>query len=183
VAIRVRGTIEAVDAWINEYRNSTPWVPEIVEIPLGALVYLFDHAPAAGTLDVPGAESRVVGVWGRVGAAATPRDRARQSGFLPDPARWSAAGYDRGHFVAHSLGGGMDINIFPQARHVNRGTSPEGRRWRGIERRLAGRCNALIFVRPIYASPGWIPARVEVATVVDGEVELDCFDNSPAPSG
>jgi hypothetical protein len=168
-------------AWIRDYERSTPWSPEVVEFELGALTYLFDLAPAAGVPDVPEATARVVGVWGAVGRPAAVRDRSRQSGFLPDPARWSAAGYDRGHFVAHSLGGGMDVNFFPQARHLNRGWSSAGRRWRAIERRLAAHPGALVFVRPVYDSPGWAPAWIELATVIDGRCEVETFDNRPEP--
>lgn len=168
--------------WMRDYARVTAWTPDVVEIEYGTFVYLFDRAPATETPAVPRAEARVVGVWGASGAAPSPRDRSRQSGFLPHPARWSGAGYDRGHFIAHSLGGGMDINFFPQARHVNRGSSSAGRRWRAVERRLSAHPGALLFVRPIYSGPGWTPAFLEIAAVIEGRVYVETCDNTPDES-
>ena len=170
-------TREVVAQWLDRYRAGTCWSPEILEIPLGSLVYLFDEAPSRGVEGAETADARVVGVWGRPSSARGERDRARQRGFLPDAGRWSEAGFDRGHFVAHGLGGGMDVNFFPQAADLNRGRSPAGRRWRELERRAGRADGALILVRPVYDSPSWVPRWIDFGVVVGDELEIATFDN------
>jgi hypothetical protein len=165
--------------WSEQYAAMTPWTPDVVEIELGSLTYLFDLAPSQGDRD--GATDRVVGVWGRPTRPAGLRDTGRQRGFIPNPPGWSGAGYDRGHFVAHSLGGGMDINLFPQERQLNRGSSAAGRRWRALERRAARAENATLFVRPTYTDPTWTPTRLDFGIVIHGEVDAETFDNRTAP--
>ena len=41
---------------------------------------------------------------------------------------------DKGHFIAHAIGGGLDMNIFSQARDLNRGISEQGKVYRLMER-------------------------------------------------
>lgn len=161
------------ERWLAEYAEATPWPPQVDEIGLGELTYLFDSAPAMHGFD---GDDRVVGVWGRATPAPEPRDRSRQRGFLPFPDRWSRAGFDRGHFVAHGLGGGMDMNFFPQRADLNRGISAEGRRWRELEA-IALRHRALLFVRPLYDGPTWVPARLEFGVYADGRLAAEMFDN------
>ena len=94
---------ELVGPWLEGYDGMTPWVAQFMEIPQGPLTYLFDSTPTmsgAATSD-----DRVVAVWGRSGAMDVPREKGRQTGFIPVPASWSEAGRDRGHFVAHAAGG------------------------------------------------------------------------------
>jgi hypothetical protein len=116
--------------------------------------YLFDHAGAAG----PDAavEDRVVAVWGVSAPPPAPRDAARLQGFLRGV--WSRAfrGDDRGHFFAHTMGGGLDINLFPQSARLNRGGL-----WRRMENYAARHPGTFCFVRPIYDDPSWRPARLE----------------------
>jgi hypothetical protein len=68
----------------------------------------------------------------------------------------TSKGYDRGHFFAHQMGGGLDINLFPQTASVNR---------RGLWRRMESYCvrnpGTFCFIRPIYADATWRPARLE----------------------
>ena len=168
------------ERWCDQYQSTTSWFPEIVEITLDSLIYLFDLAPSHLGSDVAqAADDRVVGVWGRAAAPPASRDTSRQRGFVPNPPAWSGAGYDRGHFVAHSLGGGMDLNFFPQARGLNRGHTTEGRRWRAMERRAAQNAGTLLFVRPIYTDASWIPTWLEFGITVGATLEVETFDNRP----
>jgi hypothetical protein len=64
---------------------------------------------------------------------------------------------DTGYFIAHSLGGGMDINLFPQKRIVNRGYSPEGSLFRKMENYALRHPDTLVFSRPIYFDDSWYP--------------------------
>lgn len=73
------------------------------------------------------------------------RDASRIRGFPGSDER-----RDRGHFLAHASGGGLDINLFHQNALLNRGWSPEGRRYRQMEQYAARHEGTLFFSRPIY---------------------------------
>jgi DNA/RNA non-specific endonuclease len=125
-----------------------------------------------------GTESRVVAVWGlsRSEPAST-RDKARMAGFLRGV--WSDAyqGRDRGHFFAHTMGGGVDINLFPQLARVN-----QGGKWKMMEQYAAKHPGSFCFIRPFYARENWIPTRLEygIFQTAPGEVfkfRGDTFEN------
>ncbi len=102
-------------------------------------------------------EDRVVAVWGLSKAEpANTRDTSRMAGFLGGV--WSATypGRDRGHFFAHTMGGGTDINLFPQLASVNRGGE-----WRRMERYAAENPGTFCFIRPIYKGTSWTPSALE----------------------
>jgi hypothetical protein len=166
-----------VPVWLDAYEVMTPWPTEVLEIAQGDLTYLFD-APSLEERSAPDASDRVVAAWGRSCASGGTRDRARLGGFLPGSDRWSHAGRDRGHLVAHALGGGLDLNLIPQARDLNRGSSLRGRRWREMERRAAARTGTPLFVRPIYGSPSWEPDELEYGLLVDGRLSCERFANT-----
>ena len=160
--------------WCAEYSIATSWVPQILVIAVGQLSYAFDAAPALSGAD---GEDRVVGVWGTASRPRGDRDKTRMAGLIPVPRRWSGRQLDRGHFVAHAAGGGTDLNLFPQSRALNRGTSVEGKRWRALERAY-GREGTFLFVRPLYADETWVPSVLEAGYVgPDGSLHVDRFPN------
>jgi hypothetical protein len=168
-----------VQPWLRAYRAATPWRADVMEIPQGALTYLFDAAPTMDGLDV--GSDRVVAVWGRSRRSAGPRDRSRQAGFIPNPATWSQAGRDRGHFVAHAAGGGMDMNFFPQAAGLNRGTTRQGRVWKAMERYAIDHPGTPLFVRPVYDDGTWVPVCIDFGQLVDGRLRWERFSNRDSP--
>ena len=102
-------------------------------------------------------EDRVVAVWGLSRAEpANTRDTGRMAGFLGGVWSDTYSGRDRGHFFAHTMGGGTDINLFPQVASVNRGGE-----WRRMERYAAEHPGTFCFIRPIYSGPSWTPSRLE----------------------
>jgi hypothetical protein len=118
----------------------------------GAVSTMFDLQPKKS-----GADDRVVAVWGLSKAEpANTRDTSRMAGFLKGA--WSAAypGRDRGHFFAHTMGGGTDINLFPQLLSVNRGGE-----WRRMEQYAADNPGTFCFIRPIYKGSSWTPSELE----------------------
>jgi hypothetical protein len=167
-----------VDRWTAEYVAVTPWSPEIVEVELGTFVYLFDAAPTLSARDTRG-EDRTVVVWGCSSAPPAQRDRSRLAGFIPVPGSWSGRGRDRGHLVAHALGGGLDLNLVPQSSPLNRGPSEGGRRWRALERQAAASPGTPLFVRPIYADATWSPCEFEYGLVRGGGLHVERFQNRP----
>jgi hypothetical protein len=163
------------DAWSAAYARGTPWSPEILEVDVADLTYLFDAAPA---LSGAAGEDRVVGVFGRSARVSGRRDAARMAGFVPDPTRWSGRELDRGHFVAHAAGGGTDLNLFPQPAQLNRGRSEAGRRWRAMEREIAARDGRFLFVRPQYDDATWIPVELDAGFVTcEDDLVVERFPN------
>jgi len=126
--------------------------------------YMFDHTSGrSDSADITSGDSaertedRVVAVWGtsRHEPART-RDASRMKGFLGGA--WSRAygGSDRGHFFAHTMGGGLDINLFPQESKVNRGGL-----WRKMETYCALNPGTFCFIHPIYGDRTWRPRQLE----------------------
>jgi hypothetical protein len=153
------------DAWALEYSAGAELNPEdlVVVDPGNGFSYLFD---LAGTLrgESCSRAPRVVGVWGLSQPGATGRDHSRMRGH-PRPGR---SGDDRGHLVSCAAGGGYDINLVPMDAALNRGWSPEGSRFRALERKTAAAPGTLFFIRPVYQDGTDRPGRFE-AGVQDGE--------------
>jgi hypothetical protein len=137
--------------------------PSMVGTPGQLLTVTFPADDGSGafirTMFDLGTEDRVVAVWGlsRPEPAGT-RDKVRMAGFLGGV--WSATypGNDRGHFFAHTMGGGTDINLFPQLASVNRGGL-----WREMERYAAEHPGTLCCIRPVYGAAGWRPTELDYA--------------------
>ena len=166
-----------VDRWLTSYKRTTRWETQVLEIDQGELTFLFDAAPTLAPDADDEGEDRVVAVWGRSATPAVARDRGRLAGFLADRRLWSLRSRDRGHLVAHSAGGGADLNLFPQALALNRGLNEEGRRWRRLERLVAREPGTPLFVRPLYSSRTWTPAALEYGALVGGTLRLERFTN------
>jgi hypothetical protein len=164
-----------VPGWLEDYEAGTPWPAEVLEIEQGPLTYLFDGTPSMSGAD--NGDDRVVAVWGQSAPAGATRDKGRQAGFIPVPERWSHVGMDRGHFVAHAAGGGMDMNFFPQARGLNRGTSERGKVWKAMERLAIERPGTSLFVRPLYDDGSWVPALIDYGVMVETGLWEERFEN------
>jgi hypothetical protein len=120
-----------------------------------------------------------VAAWTCAHPAPAPRDRSRQAHF-PLPPALAQAGYERGHLIAHATGGGLDANVFAQARHVNQGWSPNGRHYRQLERLAAAHPGCLVFHRLVYGDGTDIPDLSELTVIVDGQTHRGLFDNRPS---
>jgi hypothetical protein len=68
--------------------------------------------------------------------------------------------YDRGHFMSHRQGGGLDINLFPQRADINQGRGKLGELYRRMEKACVAE-QVFGFSRPIYDDDSWVPARLE----------------------
>ncbi|MEJ0024969.1 MAG: hypothetical protein WDN01_02980 [Rhizomicrobium sp.] len=148
--------------WQADYEAQAPATSNLLTITFGGrrpgepfCRYLFDQASASSGTSL--VEDRVVAAWGisrHVPAAS--RNRSRMHGFLRSV--WSTVypGADRGHFLAHTLGGGLDINLFPQSKRVNRSGL-----WRQMETYCSRNPGTFYFVRPLYQNGSWIPSELE----------------------
>lgn len=87
---------------------------------------------------------------------------------------------DKGHFLGHASGGVLDINLFPHRRDLNRGWSPEGKRFRRMERFVAEHPGTFFFHRPCYDDGLWIPLALEYGVLLEGtRWWIERFRNKP----
>ena len=169
----IRSTL--VEGWSEDYDGMTPWVAEVLEIPQGSLTYLFDSTPTMSGAD--SGDDRVVAVWGHSVAEEAPRQKGSQAGFISVPEKWSYVGMDRGHFVAHAAGGGMDMNFFSQARGLNRGTTERGKVWKAMERQIIENPGTSLFVRPLYDDGSWVPTLIDYGVLIGDRLWRERFEN------
>lgn len=95
-----------VDAWLTDYGHG-PRSCDIVETVQEGYSFLFDVTC-----------ERLVAAWGVSRAVELSSREGYRQRTHPLPHKH---GYDRGHAIAHSLGGRLDINVVPQLRSINRG--------------------------------------------------------------
>jgi hypothetical protein len=131
-----------VDRWAQEYSERT-----------GRELYAVEANGFTHIYDIDG--GRVVCVSGRSSSPKGPRDRVRQRGS-PPPSR----GDHRGHLIAHSMGGGMDINLFDQNAHLNLSHS-----WKSIERYAAEHPGTPIAIHLKYRDDSDRPSEIHYARV------------------
>lgn len=130
-------------------------------------------------------EDRVIGVIGR--SVPTPRSKKTATwlkGLVgPTEMRWGPQ-FDKGHFVAQTLGGGEQLNIFSQRRDLNRGRSEAGKIFRRMEKYCFTHPGTLLFHRPIYLEEGARPAALDFGLLMeDGKLWVERFNNRESPEG
>jgi hypothetical protein len=85
---------------------------------------------------------------------------------------------NRGHFVAHAVGGHLHINIFPQTAGVNRGWTAVGKVYRAMERYCAKNPGTYFFSRPLYAGLSAHPYAIEFGVLrLEGALWVNWFPN------
>ena len=157
--------------WADDYRKATPHPSEVLIInfhddlhPTHTYSCLFDHASCAGLADKQH-DDRTVAFWGLSSPRpADTRDKPYIAGLLRGV--WSDRydGDDRGHFIAHTSGGRLDVNLFPQEKTLNRGGE-----WRQMERYCSTHPKTFFFVRPLYHDDTWRPAFLEFGIYTTAE--------------
>ena len=170
---------ELPELWRSEYLSMSTRLSEIYVVPHGTFDYLFDtyqqeedYDPQSGVLPV---EARLVAAIGLSKPKSTARDDARLRGWPIDPSEADGGPWDRGHYIAHSIGGtvdGNEANVFRQLRAINRGP------YRKMESYCRANPGVLCFSRPIYVDVTSRPAQVEFGVLKqDGELWVDVFSN------
>jgi hypothetical protein len=118
-------------SWSQAYRR-LGGSPEILEVEEGGFSYLFDLSG-----------ERAIAAFGSVQKPSrTARDRSRLAGFPRSLDR----DYQKGHLIAHRLGGGLDINIVHQLGTANIGP------FRRLEAEASRNPGSFYFVRLLYSS-------------------------------
>jgi hypothetical protein len=136
--------------------------------------YLFDSTDAGD-----GPAPRIVAAWTTSHATRSERDRSFVRGF---PLPRTDHPIDRGHLIAWSTGGAdhLGINLIPQDRALNRGTSRAGSRWRALERAAASTTGTFIWLRATYDDTSDIPCTIDRLQITpDGDATFDRFPNRP----
>ncbi len=175
-------------AWVKAYKRLSGPLHNIHRIHVGGFEFLFDLTDdlvqkglaVAGSI----APDRLVAVHGHSNQSIAGRDRSRIQGFPRGAVLYTGASlrgrYDRGHFMAHSIGGGLDINLFPQLASINRGTSARGRIYRQMERYCESHPGTYCFSRPIYTTRTDHPFQIEYGILKEGQfLEVETFPNCP----
>lgn len=164
-------------AWIARYHRMCIGPTNVLEVPLQSFAYLFDFCSElmdAGDLPPGAREDRVVVAYGIAQSADGKRDASRLRGFPGSDERG-----DRGHLAAHAAGGGLDINVFHQDAYLNRGWSPQGKRYREMERYCASHPGTFFFSRLIYADETARPSEIEFGILKpDKSLWVEVFENS-----
>lgn len=124
----------------------------------------------------------MIAVYGYSSKSANPRPPSSGTlmrSFVGPTEKYFGPAYDKGHFVAHALGGSVNMNLFPQARHINRGWSPEGKRFAAMEAYCRDNPGSLLFSRPLYSDFTSRPAEVEFGVLrSDGKLWTEIFTNA-----
>jgi hypothetical protein len=155
--------------WCDVYCDVTGKASEVVELVDSKFHFLFDLF-----------RERVVAAYGESRKNPEKRDSSRMRGFLGGSIRALFKGRtDKGHFMAHAQGGGLDINLFPQRPDINRGLG--GRRgYRMLEEYCAMNVGTFCFSRPIYGDESWIPMELEYGVLRhDRQFQVRRFTNAP----
>jgi hypothetical protein len=148
----------------------------LVQFTQSGAMYLFDLASAAGAEQ----EDRTVAAWTVTPATVSSRDVSYQRGY-PLAANPDSLPVDRGHLIPHLSGGEFGPNIFRQDRALNRGWSPEGKRFRALEREAAANPGTFYFGHLLYLDDTAFPAAIEIAILREDTLHADRFQNRFGP--
>ena len=168
--------------WRELYIAQTPHATNIVRFHYNTFEYFFDlfsELQASGSVSCSSTmEDRLVGVIGVSAPAAGPRNPGRLRGWIGATEKYIGKGRDKGHFMAHYIGGGLDVNVFSQDRALNRGWSAQGKTYRRMEAYCHEHPGTPCFSRPVYADVTSVPRWLEFGLVRrDGTFWVEVFDN------
>ena len=159
--------------WIADYKAATPRPTNIFSVELGSFIYVYDFVTEleeGGVLE-PGTvrEDRLVAGYGLSSADVGGREAGRMRGWVGPTERYLGRARDKGHVFGRALGGrvdGLEINLFSQARALNRGWSAEGKHFRKMEHYCAAHPGTFCFFRPRYTDHLACPASVEFGVLL-----------------
>jgi len=167
---------DLIDNWLVAYDGMCRHAPNVLAFDDHGFTFLFDLA-SPGDQNVA---DRLVAAYGLSSAATAQRDAVRIRGFLGGGIDIPGKGiYDKGHALAHAIGGGLDANLFPQRPALNRGRSKEGRLYRRMETYAGSHPGRFVYSRLIYDDESWVPCALEYGVQRDdGTLWVERFDNT-----
>jgi hypothetical protein len=166
----------------EKYLLMTPRLTNLCRLSFKGFEYIYDdysQLEASGIVPYsPTIESRVVGVLGRSRPTSETRDAYRLQGWVGETKKYLGEDTDKGHFMAHKIGGGLEINIFAQNRGINRGWSERGKIYRAMERYCARHPNIFCFNHPIYREDNSRPCMFDFGVLKScGNLWVESFEN------
>jgi hypothetical protein len=155
---------ELIPLWCDAYYTDNPKA-EVVQVDLdeasSSFSYLFD-------IEL----ERVLVAFGVPIYSKHKRDASRMAGH---PLA-NAGKFHRGHLMAHSIGGGTDINLVPQLGSLNIGA------FRVLERLVRDMAKqslrSFYFVRPLYGDRSQMPNRFEQCVILPSKALLYSLHNN-----
>ena len=158
---------------------------EILRFHYETFGYVFDNytlLEAQGIVPYsPFEEDRLIVACGRSKPGKRSRDDYRLRGWVGKTEHVFGKEWDKGHYIAHSLGGavdGLESNVFVQRRDLNRGWSEEGKRFREMETYCFRHAGTFCFARPIYTDGTARPAFLDFGLLtLEGRLWIERFDN------
>lgn len=167
--------------WEARYLLMQDRPAEIIVFTYETFDYLFDayrqhepYDPTSGKLPI---EARLVGAIGTSRPKRTKRDDGRLRGLTLSAMPGPDGKWDRGHYIAHSIGGtvdGNEANVFLQLRSINRG------RYKTMENYCRKHAGVMCFSRPIYGDTSAHPESVEFGVLkTDGKLWVEVLPNRP----
>lgn len=173
---------ELEDLWYDAYLRMAKRPVNVLIFRHGTFDYIYDHyaaLEASGEVEPDDvSESRLVAAVGLSCPNVEKRDDARLRGWVGPTHALFGNRWDKGHFIAHSIGGAVDrmeANVFLQLRSVNRGG------YRRMERFCAANAGVFCFSRPLYDDPSAVPAQIEFGVLKpDGTWWIHQFENRDA---
>jgi hypothetical protein len=155
---------DLIPLWCDEYYLANP-AADMVQVDLdesaSSFSYLFDIQL-----------ERVLAAFGVPIYSKHKRDASRMAGH---PLA-NAGKFHRGHLMAHSIGGGTDINLVPQLGKLNIGA------FRVLERMVRDlakqNLRSFYFVRPLYGDRSQMPGRFEQCVILPSKALLYSLHNN-----
>jgi hypothetical protein len=149
--------------WRDVYLSTITHEANLVRFRHRTFEYVCDlYSQLEATGSVPFDQTiadRVIGVFGTSSRAQEERNARRIKIELSEELEGTHR--DDGHFMARSIGGGLDVNLFSQERLLNRGWSSQGKIYRRMEKYCYEQEGTFCFSRPIYANGSNVPRWLE----------------------
>ena len=157
--------------WRDVYLDNISHEPNLIRFRHRTFEYICDlYSQLESTGAVPYDQTiadRVIGVFGRSSRAQDLRDARRARIELSE--ELAGTRRDDGHFMARSIGGGLDANLFSQDRLLNRGWSHQGKIYRRMEKYCREQEGTFCFSRPLYADGSNVPRWLEFGVLKSDE--------------
>jgi hypothetical protein len=167
--------------WSAVYVKAVAHPTNIVHFRFGTFEYICDlnsQSELVGEVSFDQTiKDRVVAVFGTSACASDGGRKTIRNWSAPSEEVFCTE-RDNGHFIAHCIGGGLDLNVFSQERRLNRGWSPQGKIYRQMETYCYQHPGTFCFSRPIYEDGSNIPRWLEFGLLKEHEtLWIELFDN------